>query len=243
MDEPADREGLLLTAHQPLADRMYSVLLEQFMSGERQPGEPLNIGALTRELSVSQTPLREALARLEHTGLVTREALKGYRVAPMLSRAEVAQLMDARSVIEPALASDAASNATVAFLTELQSTVDDLSRSARHADEDPADFRVSWAAEVRFHALIAQQSANRFLLIAYDALDPQIQRFRLFSKRGNTGAGIAAREHRAVCEALERGDRRLAENRMRDHLAAAKVRNLAFYDASARDAADAKETT
>lgn len=56
------------TAKQPIADQMYTVLLHQFMSGERGAGESLNIGALSRELDVSQTPLREALARLEHTG-------------------------------------------------------------------------------------------------------------------------------------------------------------------------------
>lgn len=71
---------------QPLADQMYDVLLGQFMDGLWSPGQSLNIGALTRELNVSQTPLREALARLEHTGLVRREALKGYRVAPSSAR-------------------------------------------------------------------------------------------------------------------------------------------------------------
>ncbi|MFC7740084.1 GntR family transcriptional regulator [Nocardiopsis composta] len=70
------------STRRPLADQMYDVLLAQFMEGKRKAGEPLNIGALSRELDVSQTPLREALARLEHTGLVRREALKGYRVSP-----------------------------------------------------------------------------------------------------------------------------------------------------------------
>lgn len=73
---------------------------------------PLNIGALSRELNVSQTPLREALARLEHTGLVRREALKGYRVAPLFSETELIKLMDARLVLEPTLTYEAGRRTT-----------------------------------------------------------------------------------------------------------------------------------
>lgn len=97
---------------QPIADRMYEVLLHQFMSGERAAGQSLNIGALSRELDVSQTPLREALARLEHTGLVQREALRGYRVAPVMTREEVEQLGEARVLLEPRLAYEAAQRTT-----------------------------------------------------------------------------------------------------------------------------------
>ena len=42
-------------ARLPLADQMHDVLLSQFMDGIRGAGEPLNIGALSRELNVSQT--------------------------------------------------------------------------------------------------------------------------------------------------------------------------------------------
>lgn len=99
-------------AKQPIADQMYSVLLRQLMAGEREAGSSPNIGALARELDVSQTPLREALARLEHTGLVERVALRGYRVAPMMTRGDVQQLFEARLLSEPRLAHDAALRAT-----------------------------------------------------------------------------------------------------------------------------------
>src|SRR5580692_5971079 len=46
----------------PLADSVYDRLLGQFMDGTRTPGEPLNIATISRELDVSQTPIREALA-------------------------------------------------------------------------------------------------------------------------------------------------------------------------------------
>ena len=210
----------------PIADQMYTVLLQQFMSGERGAGESLNIGALSRELDVSQTPLREALARLEHTGLVQREALRGYRVAPMMTRDEVVQLMQARLLLEPEMAASAARRATEEFLAELRESVADFERSAEVADVETEGFNLYWRSDDRFHMLIAGQSGNAFLELAYAALGGQIQRFRLFSKFGRTGANLAAPEHQAIYDCIAAGDDEGAAQTMRLHIQGATERLL-----------------
>lgn len=210
----------------PIADRMYEVLLHQFMAGERQAGESLNIGALSRELDVSQTPLREALARLEHTGLVQREALRGYRVAPMMTRQEVEQLRDARLVLEPLLARQAAGRTTPDFLGALRESVEEFESSVDAADTETEGFDRYWRSDDRFHRLIAHQAGNTFLATAYNALGGQIQRFRLFSKLGRTGAQLAAPEHVAILQALSERDGDRAEEAMRAHVAGAADRLL-----------------
>ncbi|MFC3275746.1 GntR family transcriptional regulator [Agromyces mediolanus] len=210
----------------PIADQMYDVLLQQFMSGERGAGQSLNIGALSRELDVSQTPLREALARLEHTGLVEREALRGYRVAPMMTRTEVQQLMEARLLLEPKLAEQAALRKTDAFIAELREAVDEFHQSAELADIETEGFDLYWRSDDRFHMCIAAQAGNRFLEMAYGALGGQIQRFRLFSKFGRTGARRAAPEHTAIFEAIEAGDGAAAAEAMRAHVIGATERLL-----------------
>ncbi|WP_410663811.1 GntR family transcriptional regulator [Amycolatopsis sp. lyj-84] len=214
------------SGRQPLADRMYEVLLGQFTDGRWSAGEPVNIGALSRELDVSQTPLREALARLEHTGLVRREALKGYRVAPLLTEFELIKLMDARLVLEPALAYEAARRTTPEFLGEVLESVDDLARAA--TSPDTAAFSAYWTIDERFHLLIAAQADNPFLEKAYRSLGGQVQRFRFFAKLGSArGApGLAAEEHRAVYEALVAGEADEAAARMRRHIENAKQRVL-----------------
>lgn len=215
-----------ITTKRPIADQMYEVLLQQFMSGARGPGESLNIGALSRELDVSQTPLREALARLEHTGLVEREALRGYRVAPMMTRVEVEQLKEARLLLEPRLAEQAAMRKTDEFLGALQATVDDFHASVDLADVETRGFDLYWRSDDRFHMLIAAQAGNRFLELAYAALGGQIQRFRLFSKYGRTGAQHAAPEHEAIYRAIAAGDGPAAGAAMRDHVLGATERLL-----------------
>lgn len=210
----------------PIADQMYDVLLQQFMSGDRGAGQSLNIGALSRELDVSQTPLREALARLEHTGLVEREALRGYRVAPMMTRLEVQQLMQARLVLEPALAEQAALRKTDEFISALRETVDEFHESATLADVAAEGFNQYWRSDDRFHMLIAAQAGNPFLAMAYTALGGQIQRFRLFSKLGRTGATFAAPEHSSILDAIAAGDGAAAAAAMREHVIGATERLL-----------------
>ncbi|MEJ3655592.1 GntR family transcriptional regulator [Actinomycetes bacterium KLBMP 9759] len=209
---------------------MYEVLLNQFMDGTRAAGEPLSIGALARELNVSQTPLREALARLETTGLVRREALKGYRVAPLLSRKEISKLFDARLLLEPALARETGLRTTPEFLDELREAVEDLERSVEHADSSPEGFRLYWTSDARLHALIAEQCDNPFLEMVYRTLSVQAQRFRLFSKLGHTGAAFAAVEHRAIYEALAARDADAAAEKMREHLTNSRRRNVLARD-------------
>ncbi|WP_280833453.1 GntR family transcriptional regulator [Mycolicibacterium frederiksbergense] len=210
----------------PLADQMYDLLLGQFMDGVRAAGEPLNIGALSRELSVSQTPLREALARLEHTGLVRREALRGYRVAPMMSLTEVRQLMEARLLLEPQLAAAAARRTTPEFVASLEETVVELEGAVGHADREAEGFRVYWRSDDRFHMLIAEHAGNPFLESAYRALGGEIQRFRLFSKMGRTGAKWAAPEHRAVFTAIAAHEPEAAAAHMAEHISGAAARIL-----------------
>lgn len=210
----------------PIADQMHDLLLQQFMSGARAAGQSLNIGALSRELDVSQTPLREALARLEHTGLVEREALRGYRVAPMMTRSEVQQLKEARLLLEPRLAEQAALRKTDEFVRTLQQTVDDFQRSASVADVETEGFDLYWRSDDRFHRAIAAQAGNHFLEMAYAALGGQIQRFRLFSKFGRTGARLAAPEHGAIFDAIIAGDGAAAAEAVRVHIIGATRRLL-----------------
>ena len=88
-------------SRQVLADHVYEELLASLMDGRLEPGAAVSIDGTARELDVSPTPVREALARLEHTGMVRRVALKGYRVAPMFTQEDFAELMEARLAIEP----------------------------------------------------------------------------------------------------------------------------------------------
>lgn len=68
-----------LLTRRALADQVYDRLIADLVDGRIEPDSAISIDGLARSLGVSQTPIREALGRLEATGLVTRLPFKGYR--------------------------------------------------------------------------------------------------------------------------------------------------------------------
>jgi DNA-binding GntR family transcriptional regulator len=210
---------------QVLADHVYTELLASLMDGRLAPGSVVSIDGTARDLDVSPTPVREALARLEHTGMVRRVALKGYRVAPVFTREDFAELMEARLAIEPVNARLACERMDQRGLAELERAVEDL----KSAPRGPAfaEFKDYLEADERFHLLIARQTANQFMEAAYSALGGQIQRFRLFGGVGITDAECAIAEHQAVLEAISAGDPAKAETAMAAHIRQVRSRAIA----------------
>lgn len=207
-----------------LADYVYEEILSSLIDGRREPSATISIDGLARELNVSQTPVREALARLEHTGMVRRIALKGYTVAPLSTPKELAQLVDARIVIEPTNAEWACQRATTQLCDALQETIDRL--GASHTGATFAEFRDYWQADEDFHRIIAENADNPFVLAAYKTLGGQIQRFRFFAGKGVTDADSAIREHTAILQAFLDRDPERARAAMVDHLVGVRERSV-----------------
>lgn len=208
-----------------LADHVYDELLEALIDGRYAAGAPLNIDELARELDVSQTPIREALVRLEATGLVRRAALRGYRVAPLLTRAEWTALTEARLVLEPANSYLACQRADEALVAGLEERLDRM----RNAPDGPTfqEFRDFWQADEEFHQLIARHSGNAFLLRAFDSLGGQVQRFRMFGGQGVTDSRSAIEEHEAILAAFHAADPDAARDAMTQHITGVRERVLA----------------
>lgn len=208
-----------------VVDDVYDQLVVLIVDGHVAPEEPLSIDALAREFGVSTSPLREALARLESTGLIRRAAMRGYRVAPALEAGELRELLDARLLIEPAAArSAAAAPSRAQTVTALDAAVDSLTTAPRGSSYE--SFREYYEADRRFHQAVVHGTGNRFVEQAYDALGGQFQRFRLFSGRGVTDAESTIAEHQAVRDAIDRGDVEGAYQAMTDHLEGVKRRSL-----------------
>jgi DNA-binding GntR family transcriptional regulator len=86
-----------------LSERIFDVIRERIVEGKLPVMEPVRQDALAAELGVSKIPLREALARLEHEGLLTSQANRGWFVRPM-SEDQAEEIYLLRLAIEPAAA-------------------------------------------------------------------------------------------------------------------------------------------
>ncbi|MEM6825746.1 MAG: GntR family transcriptional regulator, partial [Pseudomonadota bacterium] len=80
-------------------DTAYNSLLASIRSGRFQPGDRLREEEVSDELSLSRTPVREALRRLEADGIVEHRPRLG-AVIRRLAHAEVVELYEMRMVLE-----------------------------------------------------------------------------------------------------------------------------------------------
>jgi DNA-binding GntR family transcriptional regulator len=207
-----------------LVDQVYERLMELLLDGTLQSGDTVSIDGTARHLGVSPTPVREALARLESTGNVIRVAMRGYRVPEMPDAKEIADIMDARVLIEPQLAELACAQVDAELLGALEDAIDEQER-APHTP-DAAAIREYHRADERFHRLIAEHADNAALLRAYDALGGHGQRFRLFIGVGVQDSAHAIAEHRELLAALRRGYGPEVYRIMHEHIRAVKQRAL-----------------
>ncbi|SFN64216.1 transcriptional regulator, GntR family [Pseudonocardia ammonioxydans] len=215
-----------------LRDHVHERILELLLSGGLEPGTRLGIDTIARELDVSPTPVREAMVQLERTGLVTREALKGYRVAPPLGAEQLAELFDARLMLETT-ATRMAVPAGPDLLDELRETQrqharagDAVAAALAQGRVDPALTAEYFAADTAFHDVILRHSHNRYLWQMSETLGAQIHRMRQTALQGVPDVEEAVAEHAAVVEAFAGGDAEAPVTAMHRHLENVRERSL-----------------
>jgi len=221
-----------------LRDRVYDRVLEVLMGHDVEPGMRLSIDGLARTLGVSPTPVREALVQLERTGLVTREANKGYRVSPPLAGDQLEALFDARLILESGAVELAARRDVEALRARLAAALDEQESVAREvavvgASEASEElmarfFRSDW----RFHQLIFDATRNPFLEEMSAVITTRVHRMRQMVEGGDDDTDRAVHEHRAILDALA-VDAAAAVDAMRHHIDAVRLRSRADASHSA----------
>lgn len=213
-----------------LRDDVYDVILTMLLEGHFQPGAALGIDALSRELGVSPTPIREALVQLEHTGLVSRAALRGYRVAPPISQEQMLELIEARAVVELAAVQMAYPHRDE-FLPDLRLV------HARHEESmsvlagkssaalSPGVLKEYFDADWQFHVRIMKASGNRYLFRMLEPLGGHVHRVRQIMGQGELDAGFAVEEHALILRAFEQGSKADVMRAMESHLHGVRTRS------------------
>jgi len=209
-----------------LADGVYEAIKALIMDRHLEPGAKINMDALARDLDVSPTPVREALARLEADGLVTKRALAGYTAMPLLDAGGLTELFELRQLIEPAAARWAAEAIDKAAGAALVAMVSDVSRATRSVSgEDYQAYGLIVTHDTEFHEAIAAATGRPLVLQTLRRLHPHVQIYRLFYRQ-DVGRDTLA-EHTAIARCLQRKDADGASAAMTDHLAKAQQRFLA----------------
>ena len=196
------------------ADWVLCQVREGIRRGRYKPGERVREVEVAEWLSVSRTPVREALRRLESEGLVVFEPWRGVVVAD-LDRQQVCELYAMREILEGAAARLAARHIDDAEL-------DLLDLLLARADEAAGDPEALAVINKRLHETIYGAAHNRYLNQTLEQLRNALALLRgtTFSVAGRADA--AAAEHRAIVSAIRAREPDAAEAAARAHIAAAQ---------------------
>lgn len=210
---------------EPLSTLIKRILLDRIAKGELVPGERIVESRLAKELSISQSPVREALRDLAAVGLVEIESRRGARVSQPSAK-ELADVSEVRSEIDAMAARLAAPRLTDELLDQLR---------ARHREmndcHDAGDYAGMTAADAEFHRIIARASGNEAIERVFGQLEPFARTFITLTSPGVEIGGIL-QQHEGILQALAARDPDLASARARAHQMSVRC---AFFDGTVGD--------
>lgn len=210
-----------LPRRQALSDDVYDAIKAQLLSNQLPPGAKLNIDELRRDLGVSNTPIRQALSRLEAEGLVVKEPFRGYAANTFLGLERLVQVYEVRALLEPGVAALAATRRSDAQLDELARLA--VMPPVAPDDEVAEDVQIASDMDLRFHVGIAVCTGNPQVVEEMQRIHERQVPFRYFT-RHSSDRSLASAEHVAILEAIRAGDAPAAEEAMRRHLTQAVAR-------------------
>jgi DNA-binding GntR family transcriptional regulator len=197
-----------------LADDVYDIIRAALLSHRIEPGAHLNLDQLARDLHVSNTPVRQALARLEAEGLVTKEPYRGFSATALVDIDTLMELYEFRLLIEPPCAAKAALRASEDARARITATCDP---GTLQPLLDAADIPALGGLDAELHQLIAREAGNTAIAEAVESLFIRATPFGLYLRQ--TGSlDLAWEEHGAVVAAILGQDPEGAEEAMRVHL-------------------------
>jgi DNA-binding GntR family transcriptional regulator len=203
-----EEKGLRPTAIQ----RAYEMLRAGIMSRRFGDGEFLVPEDIGRELGISRTPVREALALLQAEGLVELRPRKGAFVRPITAQ-DITEVFDARLLLEMH-ACDRLGERIETVVPKLREILED--QAVLIAQGQVEEFI---ARDRDFHVALVAASQNSQLVRFYENLRDQQLRMgvRAVSHSPERLRQILA-EHESIIAALESGDVEGARKQLRLHL-------------------------
>lgn len=194
----------------PSGEIAYDALRNALRDGTYHPGDRLREEEVAERLSLSRTPVREALRRLESDGIVEHRPRVG-AVVRQLSHIEVVELYEMRTVLECTAAemavkhaADAEFDALEALNVEIEAERSKPSRSA--------------AVNQTFHRNLYLAGRNRFLLEASRALNNSLLLLGETTYSDANRIDVVLAEHNALITALKNRDVDAARSAAAAHL-------------------------
>ena len=174
----------------------YEKVRDLILSGTKLPGTRLVLSELEEELGISKGPLREALMRLDRTGLVRNLPYKGCVVAAPPKLEEIGIMYEMRVELECRLAKEALRRISKAQLSRLEDIVESSKRITHTGDKFFNNNRT-------FHAALCEASGMTHLSLIVDRLLEVMEVFMNLYQYETSDATEYNNDHALIIQALK----------------------------------------
>lgn len=191
------RDGLLATSL--LRDRAYTAIRDAIVDGTLAPGEKLVDAELSGWLGVSRTPIREALGRLERSGLVLTRPGHSTVVSPVRAR-ETAAAQSVVAAMHELATREAVPLLSAADLDAMRTANSRFAHALRANDIEAAV-----AADDDFHEVAVAVSGNPAVRAVLDQFGPVLRRVERL-RFGSLAGRASVAQHDRIVELCAAGD-------------------------------------
>jgi DNA-binding GntR family transcriptional regulator len=176
---------------------VYQTIRKEILDGHLQPGQRLRLSELAARYEISEMPVREALRKLQHDGLVQFENHRGATVSD-LGLDRIVEIIATRTYLEVYAMCEATRFHTAVTIAQLEGLVQKMKKT-----RNPGQYS---ELNRRFHKLLTEPCPNAFLKLEIDNLWDKVWRTRSQSLFQLVPARVpdATVEHEQILDAVRR---------------------------------------
>ncbi len=193
-----------------LAEQAYDTLRRLIIRGDLNAGMTLSENEFAKKFSISRSPLREAIRRLQEEGLLDASGPRGFRVPPITTDL-VRQVYGVRLALESAAAAEA--EVPVAEIASARAKL-----AAIRTDLDRGETQSFTESDFEFHDVFISNCGNPMLIRHIGRLRNNIARIITYADQFNEHIEMSYAEHVLILEALESRDHEQARKAVANHV-------------------------
>lgn len=180
---------------------VYESIRDAIVAGRYEAQEKLVQEQVAADLGVSRTPVRDALNRLAHEGIVTWRPGSGYHVNDLTDH-DITEVFEVRRNLEVLALEKACGRLSRVQISRVNTVIEEM------AEADPTDAIAQFELNRRFHQAMVEPAGNQLLLAMLDQLwdHPVSRRITRSYIHDAENVGRMIEEHRQILQASLDGD-------------------------------------
>ena len=195
-----------------LTKEAYNDIRKMIFSNELKPGQKIPYRRMAEGLSMSLTPVVQALKHMEFMGLVRHEQNKGFFVEKVTSQ-EIDEAYKLRSTIEPEMLAQTILNLDEQGTKRIGIALDEYIEAC-----EKGSLKLKLVKDIQFHMTIAQLSGQNLSILIlrylFDFLYLRFGQELIFSRPSEDSADA----HTAIFDAIKSKDVETATSVLKDHI-------------------------